>query len=214
MTGKKIMTSEWINSVWKLSATDNIPATHEQFDKYRVPTFYNLAITTTGLSKGVKKQVQDLVEQNGGKYYGEFAGSKINIVIAKKDSAETPKLKAAMTANIDCLAVEWIFDSDAKGSALPLGKYRILIQAKKITSTPEKGSPFNATVASVELSGINNATINETANSSQLSDMSENTDKDNSLNADSTFKETVDKLNVKDAKKAGNFLDGCNVRHC
>lgn len=213
MKGIKIMKSSWIHDVWAKCKEDNVLATNSQFDVHTVPTFYNLSITTTGLGKREKKEVQELVLANGGNYYGEYAGSKINIVIAKKDSQETPKLKAAIAANVDCLCVEWIFDSAAKGCALPLDKYRILIQSKKVTSTPEKRTPHNLSAMSVEYSHILvNATINETAMSisSQSSD-NIGDGKENSLVMDSSFKTAFDQLSIQEAKKAGLFLDGCNV---
>lgn len=192
--GLKIMKSDWIHDVWNLNKTENIPATHERFDIHKVPTFFNLKITTTGLITKAKKIIRGLVMKNGGKYYGDFT-SGINILIAKRDSAETPKLKAALAANIECLAVEWILDSDASGFALPSEEYRISAQTK---------SP-----------AINNNDLPavEARVSPQRPNAGLSVNRGNSLgNVDLSFKEACGKLNVQDVQKGGSFLVGCNVR--
>lgn len=216
----KIMKSSWVHDVWARSTNENILATNEEFDKHAVPAFYNLAVTTTGLSKKDKKLIEELVEANGGTYRGEFCGSIINIVIAKRNSEETPKLKAALNALKDCLCIEWIIDSAKKGYALPLDEYRINLQINKKTSTPEKKPSgnynFNATGMSADLSHIQfTGTINDTANLSGVSDSSvlqnrrsfEPAPDANEL----AYKLAFEKLNLSNAKKAGLFLDGCNV---
>lgn len=214
----KIMKSDWVHDVWAVNAIDNVPATNAQFDKHKVPAFFNLAITTTGLGRREKKEVEQLVASNGGTYRGEFSGSIINIVIAKKDSDETPKLKAAMSAQKDCLSIEWIIDSAEKGCALPLDKYRIDLQAKKMTSTPEKRrNNLDLTNLTADVSNINFAnTINDTAlsNLSGISDSGASIENRRSTEAAANsdlYKAAFEKLNLSVAKKAGLFLDGCNV---
>lgn len=216
----KVMKSSWVHAVWDANLKDNIPATNPQFDHHIVPTFFNLAVTTTGLSRKDKKLVEQLVESNGGTYRGEFSGSSINIVVAKKDSEETPKIKAALTANKECLSVNWIVDSARKGFALPLEDYRIDLQRQKMTSTPEKGSTsgygFEASqtlddLSAIPFSGVHNETVS--SNLSRISDCSifNRRSTESIPDVDSTYKITFEKMNLADAKKAGLFLDGCNV---
>ena len=222
----KIMKAAWIEKVWNENLNDNILATDKKFDEYQLPIFYKLGVTTTGLTRREKKEVEDLVKQEGGNYFGEFSSTNIDVVIAKKNATETPKLKAAMTQKKDCLCIEWITDSVKKGASLPIEDYRIDLQAKKHTSTPEKSyaeSPqFGNTQAShaMDVSNIPFAgTINDTAmsNLSIASEFGMVTRKRKSNeaaneNKDMSYKVAYDKLDVKEAKRAGNFLDGCSVR--
>lgn len=220
---KTIMKASWVYEVWKGSSEDNVLATSQRFAEHKLPAFYKLRVTTTGLFKKEKKEVEELVTREGGKYLGEFSSNSIDVVIAKRNATETPKLKAALNQRKDCLCVEWIYDSYKKKAALPLEEYRIDLQAKKTTSTPEKrasGSSFDNTQASMaDISNINFAgTINDTAmsNLSLASEASLGGRKRKSSDAanenkDTSYKVTFEKLNMQDAKKAGTFLDGCNV---
>lgn len=220
----KIMKVSWIHDVWHESSNENFLATSQRFDKHKVPTFYKLRVTTTGLTRREKKEVEQMVTEGGGTYLGEFSSSTIDVVIAKRSASETQKLKAAINQKKDCLCVEWIRDSVEKNAALPLEDYRINLQAKKCTSTPEKRVNAcqldNTQASAIDISNINIAgTINETAmsNLSICSDFGPNNRKRKSSdggieNKDVSYKIALDKLNVQDAKRAGPFLDGCNVR--
>lgn len=220
----RIMKASWIYEVWNESSIDNLLATSQRFELHKVPAFYKLRITTTGLLRKEKKEVEELVNKGGGSYYGEFSSTLIDIVIAKRDATETQKLKAAMIQKKDCLCVEWIYDSAKMNAALPLENYRINVQAKKHTSTPEKrpnGSQFDDTQrTSIDISVIQLAgAINETA-MSNLSISSENgmnsrkrkSNDEANENKDVSYKAAFDKLDIKDAKRAGAFLDSCKVR--
>lgn len=214
------MRTTWIHDVWRKSCEDNISATAKQFDCHVLPAFFNLNVTTSGLSKKDKTRVQELVTKHGGKYYGEFTTSLINIVIAKKNASETDKLKAALAAQKDCLQVEWIVDSATRGCALPFDEYRIALQANKKTSTPTKrlnSSQLDVSSASIELSNIQYTNkLNETAlsNMSHVSDVSifGRTRKSHEPVSLAPYKATLDKINIQEVKKAGTFLDGCCVR--
>lgn len=218
MHNMKIMKSSWLSDVWEANSDENVLATSTQFQNHKLPTFYKLAITTTGISRNNKKQIEQMVNENGGKYYSDFSGTIINIVIAKKNATKTDKLIAALNGGKDCLCVEWIADSVNQGYALPFENYRIDLQMSKTTSTPtNRANAFDSTTSSIELSNIPYAgKINETAlsNMSQLSDvtiLNRNKQRNNEDNSLPPHKLLFDKLNVKDAKEAGWILDGCKV---
>lgn len=222
MQNMKIMKAAWIEAVWNENLRDNILATDKKFETCQVPVFYNLKVTTTGLSRREKKEVEDAINKEGGQYFGEFSSGNIDVVIAKRNASETAKLKAALTARKDCLCNEWVVDSLKKGFALPIESYRIDLQAKKHTSTPEKPNrTFDNTQASamIDVSNIHFAgTINDTAmsNLSIASDFGSASRKRKSNDAanenkDLSYKVAYEKLDVKEAKRAGNFLDGCSV---
>lgn len=221
------MKASWIHEVWKDNLQDNILATDKKFDIHQVPIFYKLRVTTTGLTRREKKEVEDLIGKEGGHYFGEFSSGNIDVVIAKKNATETPKLKAALTQRKDCLCIEWIVDSVKKGFALPIEKYRIDLQVKKHTSTPEKvhanRSIDNTQATGIDVSSIPFAgTINDTAMSnlsiaSDIGSISRKRKSNDSANdnKDLSYKIAYEKLDVKVAKRAGNFLDGCSVSsHC
>lgn len=223
MQNMKVMKAAWVDEVWKESSNDNILATNRKFEIYQVPIFYKLRVTTTGLTRREKEKVEELITKEGGNYFGEFSSGNIDVVIAKRSATETAKLKAAINARKDCLCVEWIHDSVKKGAALPIEKYRIDLQAKKHTSTPEKrptGAAFDNTQATgIDISNINFAgTINDSAmsnlsiasDSSVVSRKRKSNDAANE-NKDLSYKVAYEKLNLEDAKRAGSFLDGCNV---
>lgn len=217
----KIMKTSWVHDVWRHSCEDNISALSEQFDCHKLPAFFNLNVTTSGLNRKDKGRIEELVNQNGGKYYAEFSTSIINIVIAKKNATETDKLKAALTSGKDCLRIEWVSDSVERGCALPFDDYHIELQASKKTSTPTKrNSQMNASTASIELSHIQYSVVNETAvsNMSCVSDVSflNRGRKSHETVTVAPYKSILDKITMQEVKKAGTFLDGCCVciLHC
>lgn len=212
----KIMKSSWVHDVWRHSCEDNISALSEQFDRHKLPAFFNLNVTTSGLNRKDKARIEELINQNGGKYYAEFSTSIINIVIAKKNATQTDKLKAALTSNKDCLRIEWVLDSVEKGCALPFDDYVIELQLNKKTSTPSKvNSQLNASTPAIELSHIQYSVVNETvgSNTSFMSDISvvSRGRKSHETAPVAPYKSVLDKITMQEVKKAGTFLDGCCV---
>lgn len=64
--GIKIVTIDWIESVWITNLKDNIPASDKVFNKYKCPVFLNLIVTSTNLPKHKKEEVKRLVNSHGG----------------------------------------------------------------------------------------------------------------------------------------------------
>lgn len=118
------MKSDWIADVWKSNQTDHFPANHERFQKHRVPPFYNLHITVTGLAENVHNSIKDLIEKNGGTYDENFS-RQTQILITTMNPQSTNKLKYALEIEIHCLNVHWIMNSNANGYALPPEDYRV-----------------------------------------------------------------------------------------
>lgn len=220
-----IMKSSWIYDAWEVSKAENVLATSQKFEKHKLPAFYNLRVTTTGLNKREKLKVEEMVTEGCGRYCGEFSSNSIDIVIARRNASMTDKLKAAITNRKDCLCVEWIYDSFKKNMALPLEAYRIDLQPKKSTSTPERRSNSsqldNTQATAIDVS---NVLITGTVNDTAMSNLSISSIESGLLvrkrksseaaneNKDFSYKVAFDQLSVQDAKRAGTFLDGCNVR--
>ncbi len=73
MKNMAIMKSEWIYETWNLSKNDDYSyTTDEFFQKHKVPIFYNLVITSTGIPESDKNEIVKLINDNGGKYSGSF----------------------------------------------------------------------------------------------------------------------------------------------
>lgn len=213
----KIMKSSWIHDVWRHSGEDNISALSEEFDCHKLPAFFNLNVTTSGLNRKDKARIEEIINRNGGTYYAEFSTSIINIVIAKKNATETEKLKAALASGKDCVEMKWVLDSAEKGCALPFDDYHIELQLSKKTSTPTKRkSQFNQSTASIELSHIQYNVVNETAMTdvscvSDISVMSRGRKSHETAVKVAPYKSILDKITMQEVKKAGTFLDGCCV---
>lgn len=177
------MTSKWIHEVWSKSCNENVLATNSQFDIYIAPPFYNLNLTSTGLSEKKKEWVKKAVENRGGLFHGGFDSNTIDVLIAEKDSIEKPKVQAALKTNKKIVSIEWIVESVKKGYALPIEKYLI-----HFTATINETAMSNLTI-SPDLSITRKRKSNEMPEAA------------------------FDELNVSEAKKAGRFLDGFNVSY-
>lgn len=209
------MRPAWISDVWNTSCGVNILATNERFDRHILPAFYNKRFSSTGLNLSAKSEIKALIENNGGIYSGGFSSRNTQILIMEAASMGTEKHRAAERNKIECLTPDWIRKSAAKGFALPIEEYKIVSAESMETSTPEKtdqaNEKFELTNASI-LSRIaveNDVSINETVLSAAGSPIRPSGTR--RANANASYKETFNKLNVQAAKKAGMFLDGCNV---
>lgn len=214
----KVMRPGWVMDVWVSSRSDNILATNEKFNRHILPPFFNKRFTSTGLSLPVKAEIKELIEKNGGTYSGSFSSRNIDILIMEAAHLGSEKHKAAEKNNIDCLTPEWIRQSAKKGFALPSDAYKIVSPGNLLTSTPEKldkrNEQFELTNASV-LSRIGaeiDVSINETLQSNaSAGSPARGSCKQHAATVDAPYKDAINKLNIQAAKRAGLFLDGCNV---
>lgn len=209
--GIRIMRPEWVRDVWNCSRINNISATNDKFKRHILPPFFSKRFTSTGLSAAIKKEIKNLIETNGGTYSGNFSSRNIDILILEPSNVGTDKHKAAESSKIECVTPDWIRDSSKKGYALPIGEYKVMSSIKPPShSTPDKMASLRFEMAdSSILSRIgmdSELSIDETlaSNSSMISVAG-------NANVDAPYKQAMEKLDVRTAKKAGLFLDGCNV---
>lgn len=183
-----------------------------QFDVYKLPIFFNLCITSTGLKTPDRNEIKAIVEDNGGRYNLSFT-SAVDILIMEKESIGCQKFNAAVKLKKLCLSTAWIFDSLNNGYAMPVESYTLGKTRAAAASTPTKVSDVNLTITkfnpdNTQLSDISRATIykkdislNETgttsASSSRLSTVP---------SIVQGFKQTLI-----DAKNVGSVLDGYNI---
>ncbi|XP_015119451.1 DNA topoisomerase 2-binding protein 1 isoform X2 [Diachasma alloeum] len=211
--GIKVYTKDWIFAVWETNLKDYIPATDGSFDKYQVPVFMNLVVTSTNIPKDEKDELKKIIEQNGGKFMGPLDGQKVKILIAKEYTTMSDKIRFAMANSIPCLKPDWVKKSIEVGYALPFNEFLISPSHKNKCSTPEKGSQlsqtnFNISTISCIQGDLNpNALINETM-SSTLNATAHLSVPNRSLQVSTV---SGNHISITEAKKAGPFLDGCNI---
>ncbi|XP_011313192.1 DNA topoisomerase 2-binding protein 1 isoform X2 [Fopius arisanus] len=207
--GIKAYTNHWVAAVWEANLQGYVPATDKSFDKYKVSVFMNLIVTTTNLPRDRREEVKRLLEQHGGGYMGPLDGRKVKLLITDEYTTMSDKIKFALANDIPCVTSNWIKKSIEVGYALPFNEFIISPSTK--CSTPEKGSQscqenFNISTISC-IQADNPVFINETM-SSTINSTAHVTVSDKCPQKPAA---SVDHISVKEAKKAGPFLDGCNI---
>ncbi|XP_035738544.1 DNA topoisomerase 2-binding protein 1-A-like isoform X1 [Vespa mandarinia] len=206
-----IVTKDWVAAIWEENLNNFIKADDPIFDKYKCPVFMNLIVTSTNLSKRQKEEIKNLINNNGGTFMGPLDGLKVKIVVAPENSSLTDKLKFAMQNNIACLKPEWVYESLKLGYALPFNNY--LIKSTKACSTPEKSKAHE--MESLNFSAISTITSelpqNNYVDESVASTITNASCMDIAATKIGAQLAILDRLNLKEAKMAGPFLDGCNI---
>ncbi|XP_004525878.1 DNA topoisomerase 2-binding protein 1-A isoform X2 [Ceratitis capitata] len=240
INGIPVMHVDWVQRVWERSCVEDVAATDEEFEKYKLPIFFGTNITCTGLETDKKNEIMRLVNENGGTYHCAFRSALVDIVITERGNTNSDKYKAAVRYKKDILCPEWIFDSAEKGFALPTKGYQV--KSLKV-STPIKGDRSIAdftqlsdtsrisvmggsgrngrsdftTINDTVSSGLNETAVQQkdgtfvapiprTGNSK---DLQKEVHRKNAV-ADH-YRLVYEEICPKQAKKAGNFLDGCCI---
>uniref|UniRef100_A0A182VZQ1 BRCT domain-containing protein n=1 Tax=Anopheles minimus TaxID=112268 RepID=A0A182VZQ1_9DIPT len=225
-----IMHPDWVNAVWEESQRRDLHATEPSIiDRHRLPVFYALTITSTGLTAARKNEIKALIESNGGNYVGSFKSETTDILILEKTGTESAKFRGAVRCNKECLTPEWVVDSAASGYVLPVREYEVKsLKASTPTKADEplaagsgkvgvrmSGGQFNPDCTQLsEISHANFTSRNETINESIVSGG------DGILSSgvpvmrpagSQKYREILARMTVQQAKKAGHVLDGCSV---
>ncbi|ALC49297.1 mus101 [Drosophila busckii] len=226
LNGVPVMHVDWVHRVWDCSRADaSTCAADKQFDKYRLPTFFNANITCSGLECERKDAIMRLVNENGGIYHRAFRSQLVDIVITEQSKTDTEKYKAALRFKKDILLPEWIFDSQERGYALPTKQY--LVRPRKQVSTPTKPQhrDENQTLAdTTQLTDISRisfisagrrmgsdlSTVNETLSSNSGGGGGQLI-KQATSQASQLYQQTLAEICPRRAKQAGAFLDGCCI---
>lgn len=78
------MLPTWIDAVWNASLNSNINCNDKEFEKYRCLPFQNLRICTTGFTiLEERKEIQRLIEENGGIYSGQMHVTRTDILVCE-----------------------------------------------------------------------------------------------------------------------------------
>ncbi|XP_035896167.1 DNA topoisomerase 2-binding protein 1 [Anopheles stephensi] len=225
-----IMHPDWVNAVWEESQRRDLHATEPGIiERYRLPVFYALTITSTGLTAAKKNEIKSLIESNGGNYVGSFKSETTDILILEKTGTESAKFRGAVRCNKECLTPEWIVDSVACGYVLPVREYEVKsLKASTPTKAEEpavasgavglriSGGQFNPDCTQLsEISHANFSARNETINESIMSGGADGMPPSVSGVArpagSQRYREVLARMTVQQAKKAGPVLDGCSV---
>ncbi|XP_068139660.1 DNA topoisomerase 2-binding protein 1 [Drosophila tropicalis] len=232
LNGIPVMHIDWVKCVWDRSrrkGKEFLQASDDEFASYRLPTFFGANITCSGLDSTRKDKVMRLVNDNGGIYHRAFRSQVVDIVITDQSKTDTDKYKAAVRFKKDVLLPEWVYDSAARGYALPTKKYEV--RAGKKMSTPTKQSRATAAAGDqTQLSDISRisfvsgpstrrmcsdvTTVNETLSSLPSNSYSSPAKVDllkKAINANKNYISVLGEICPRQAKQAGTFLDGCCV---
>lgn len=211
-----VMGCQWIDEVWTANAAEFVSATDARFDAFRLPVFFNLNVTCTLLSNDDKQMVERLVTEHGGIFHRSFRPNVVNLLVVNETGRDSDKFKAACKYKKICVLPKWIRDSVTEGYALPFQDYEVVGEVR--VSTPNKGGAAQNpefSVSHIQASG--NTTVNEslvsvrsTASEYPVPVPTPPVDPVDCLSND-YYKDGMKGLNVTMAKRAGSFLDGCNV---
>lgn len=202
---------EWVSDCWNLCQNRLInAATDELHEKYKIPLFNNIIFTTTGIVGTRRDKLTKLIKDNGGKYHRTFKSELTDILILDRTETSSEKFRAAIKCKKNCLTPEWITQSVAKGFALPIADYRVdKDHAPQLQiSTPIKDLTTQPSFSG-DCTGISEISCNETVNETVLGQSVVN--KESTNVAQKSYKIILANIQVKQAKAAGPFLDGCNV---
>lgn len=167
------MKPEWVYDMWELSMIENVYAgSDEIYEQYKVPIFYNVNITITGIKSSERNKIVNIIENNGGHFHGAFKSEVIDVLLLNRNQITTAKYIAAKKCKTSCLLLDWIYDCVRAEVCLPIDKYRLDKdgpEAKISISTPTKCvSPsvadFNPNYTDLS-EIIGNCTVNETIGS-------------------------------------------------
>ncbi|XP_043282964.1 DNA topoisomerase 2-binding protein 1 [Venturia canescens] len=213
--GIPVLTDGWVDAIWQANMKEFVKYDDSRFDGYKCPVFMNLIVTATNLSKNQKETAKKLINENGGTFMGALDGSKVKVVLAPLNCSLTDKLRYARDNNIACLNVEWVTKSISAGYALPFTEYLVL--STKGCSTPDKSQipALNCSSISMIKESVNtNHIVEETMTATMNSMTSANNVSlyaSNDCQSLAPYISKLDRLDVREAKLAGPFLDGCNI---
>ncbi|CAN7939467.1 unnamed protein product [Ixodes hexagonus] len=194
-----VMQPQWVDFFWEKEQHTLAHASSDSYNHFRLPAFKGLSITVSQVSSRERKELQVLVESNGGKYSGQLKSKDTTHVVLLH--ATGSKYQHGRAWHLHCVHVRWLYDSAQAGYALDESLYAIQPQGAS-KSTPS--SFTEAPTPNLDMSAIEKVThascLEETtaANATDISQM--------------TQRDPVDEIDVERLSlRCGQFLDGCCV---
>ncbi|EEC10070.1 topbp1, putative, partial [Ixodes scapularis] len=196
-----VMQPQWVKLFWEKEQHTLAHASSDAYNHLRLPAFKGLSITVSQVSPLERKELQVLVESNGGKYSGQLKGRDTTHVVLLH--AGGSKYQYGQAWQLHCVHVSWLHDSARAGYALDESLYAVKPQGatKSTPSSLTEAPSFELPVDVSAIGKVDLVSCLEETRSSNVSDASRMTQRD-----------PVDEIDVeKLSSHCGQFLDGCCV---
>ncbi|EMP31579.1 DNA topoisomerase 2-binding protein 1-A [Chelonia mydas] len=204
---KPILLPTWIKALWEKSQQGMIRYTDISMEDFICPLFRGCTICVTGLSSVDRKEVQRLTTEHGGQYTGQLKMNECTHLIVQEPKGQ--KYECAKKWNVQCVSIQWFFDSIENGFCQDEAMYKTESVQKQnttpSTSTPtsQASKPDSRTLSDVShISNISLNGINETACSSALNSRLDPPPDD------------LENLDISSFQAPDDLLDGCRIYLC
>lgn len=198
-----VMQPSWVQFFWETEQHNLAHANHPSYAHMRLPAFKGLVITVSQVSSAERKELQALVESNGGSYSGQLRCKKTTHLALLEAAGD--KYNHARLWKLHCVHVRWLYESAQAGYALDESLYAVEPSSTCKKSTPNRLDPDSTLPTwdcSAIASKIDSTHLSETgcANESTLTVR------------DGHPRDPVDDVDVEKLSSCcGQFLDGCCV---
>ncbi|XP_074844363.1 DNA topoisomerase 2-binding protein 1 isoform X2 [Carettochelys insculpta] len=201
---KPILLPMWVKTLWETSQKSMIRYTDINMKDFICPLFRGCTICVTGLSTADRKEVQRLTIEHGGQYTGQLKMNECTHLIVQEPKGQ--KYECAKKWNVQCVSIQWFFDSIENGFCQDEAIYKTESVQKQnttpSTSTPtsQATKPDSRTLSDVShISNISLNPINETACSSAMNSRLDPPPDD------------LENLDISSFQAPDDLLDGCRI---
>ena len=131
----------------------NIHGTDKEFHKYKCPIFNKYVICASGFDEEPKKELNNLITNNGGTYSGDLVMGTVTHLVTNE--AKGKKYIYAKEWKIIVVKAEWIYESIRAGYCLLEKNFQF--ESTNQTSTPTESRMLKKRAApDIDISVINN----------------------------------------------------------
>ncbi|XP_075556869.1 mutagen-sensitive 101 isoform X4 [Dermacentor variabilis] len=197
-----VMQPSWVRLFWEQEQHKLAHAASPAYSHLRLPAFKGLVITVSQVPTAERKQLQALVESNGGSYSGQLHCKKTTHVALLEASGD--KYSYARLWKLHCVHVRWLYESAQAGYALDESLYALEPADVCKKSTPNRSCADDA-LPSWDCSVI------KTEEATHINDTARSNESILTLR-EVKLKDPVDDIDIdKLSSCCGQFLDGCCV---
>uniref|UniRef100_A0A674K490 BRCT domain-containing protein n=1 Tax=Terrapene triunguis TaxID=2587831 RepID=A0A674K490_9SAUR len=204
---KPVLLPTWVKALWEKSQQGMVRYTDISMEDFICPLFRGCTICVTGLSSVDRKEVQRLTTEHGGQYTGQLKMNECTHLIVQEPKGQ--KYECAKKWNVQCVSIQWFFDSIENGFCQDEAMYKTESVQKQnttpSTSTPtsQASKPDSRTLSDVShISNISLNGINETACSSAMNSRLDPPPDD------------LENLDISSFQAPDDLLDGCRIYLC
>ncbi|XP_067417850.1 DNA topoisomerase 2-binding protein 1 isoform X1 [Emydura macquarii macquarii] len=204
---KPILLPTWVKALWEKSQQGMIRYTDINMEDFVCPLFRGCTICVTGLNSVDRKEIQRLTTEHGGQYTGQLKMNECTHLIVQEPKGQ--KYECAKKWNVQCVSIQWFFDSIENGFCQDEAMYKIM-SVQKQNTTPSTSTPTSYTskpdghtlsdVSHISNNSLNG--INETACSSAMNSRLDPPPDD------------LENLDISSFQAPDDLLDGCRIYLC